>query len=114
MRDDQLRFQDVLVATKHIRKYAIQGREAFFEDEMLQVWILYHLQIIGEALASTSPEFRSANADWLKPIIGMRNILVHKYFGINLEAAWNVVENRLDDLQTRVEALLEPPSDDSA
>jgi uncharacterized protein with HEPN domain len=47
MRDDRERLQDILKATDHILANTAAGRAAFVGDEMLQVWVLHHLQIIG-------------------------------------------------------------------
>ena len=62
------------------------------------------LQIIEEAVRGISSEFRAANPEvpW-SDIIGMRNILVHHYFGIDRDAVWNVLE---DDLPALKEYLL--------
>ncbi len=61
----------------------MRGRQAFEADELIQSWIVRHLQIIVEA-ARALPEAVPAQAPavpWAK-IIGMRHILVHDYFGI--------------------------------
>jgi uncharacterized protein with HEPN domain len=60
---------------------------------MLQVWILHHLQIIGEAARSLSDEFRTGHPDdvWGQ-VVGLRNILVHHYFEIETDLIWNVIE----------------------
>ena len=47
MRDDRERLQDILKAIDHVLEKTRGGREAFNPDEMLQVWVLHHLQIIG-------------------------------------------------------------------
>jgi uncharacterized protein with HEPN domain len=107
MRNDQLRLEDVLKALGKIRKYTVRGKAAFYEDEMLQVWTVHHLQIIGEALAALSPEVREANESWARPVIATRNILVHHYFAVKLEVIWDVVENHLASLESNVKKLLE-------
>ncbi len=106
MRDDRLRLEDTLGALEKIRKYTVKGKAAFYEDEMLQVWIVHHLQIIGEALAALSPKVREANESWARPVIATRNILVHHYFAVKLEVIWDVVENHLDSLESKVKELL--------
>ncbi len=65
--------------------------------------MIHHLQIIGEAVRGISPEFRAANPDipW-SDIIGMRNILIHHYFGIDRAAVWNVVERDLPALKRQL------------
>ena len=49
MRDDKARLNDVLEAIEYIEKYAVKGRTAFEAEELIQVWFLRHLQIIGGA-----------------------------------------------------------------
>jgi len=70
---------------------------------MAQVWVIHHLQIIGEAVRGISLEFRTVNPDipWSN-IIGMRNVLVHHYFGIDRDAVWNVVEDDLPRLKMQL------------
>jgi uncharacterized protein with HEPN domain len=100
MRDEKERILDILEAIERIQKYAARGREAFDHDELIQNWIVHHLQIIGEAAANISDEFADAHPEipWPK-IIGMRNILVHHYFGIDLNVVWSAVENDLPPLE---------------
>ena len=54
MRADWERLSDILKATDQIQAKTVAGPEAFARDEMLQVWVLHHLQIIGEASRSLS------------------------------------------------------------
>jgi uncharacterized protein with HEPN domain len=104
MRDDRELVLDILEAIERIEHVSVRGREYFYDDEMAQVWVIYHLQIIGEAVRGISSEFRTVNpgVPW-SDIIGMRNILIHHYFGIDQDAVWNVVE---DDLPALKEQLL--------
>ena len=60
MRDGRERLLDILEAIDDIERYAVRGREAFLQEELVQVWMVYHLQIIGEAAARLPPELRSA------------------------------------------------------
>ncbi len=108
MRDDRERLLDILEAIERIEKYAAQGRSVFDEDELIQTWILHHLQIIGEAVRALSPETTS-NSDeiaWAK-IVGMRNILVHNYFNIDTDIVWAVIENDLEILKAKIQACLD-------
>jgi uncharacterized protein with HEPN domain len=96
MRDDRERLLDIQEAIERIEKYAAHGREAFEQDELVQTWVLHHLQIIGEAVRTLSPELTQKHSEtaWSK-IIGMRNILVHNYFHIDAAIVWAVIENDL-------------------
>lgn len=107
MRDDRERLFDIQEAIERIEKYAAQGREVFARDELIQTWVLYHLQIIGEAVRALSTEFRNSHPEgtWNK-IVGMRNILVHSYFGIDTVAVWSVVERDLPSLKQHVADML--------
>jgi uncharacterized protein with HEPN domain len=107
MRDDRERLLDIIEAIENVQKYASQGGSVFRNDELIQTWILYHIQILGEAAARISDEFQECHPDipWFK-IIGMRNILVHDYFGIDIEAVWSVVENDIPVLYEQVKKLL--------
>ncbi len=80
MRDDRERLLDILEAIERIEKYAARGLQFFEHDELVQVWILHHLQIIGEAARALSPRFRDQYSDvpWSQ-VIGMRNVLVPKF-----------------------------------
>jgi len=108
MRDDRERLLDILEAIERIEKYAAQGQETFERDELVQTWIVHHLQIIGEASRTLSADLKDQHPEvpWSK-IIGMRNILVHDYFGIDVDVVWSVVERDLPDLKRQIEARLQ-------
>jgi uncharacterized protein with HEPN domain len=107
MRDDRERLLDIHEAIENVRKYAARGKDAFRNDELIQTWILHHIQILGEAAARISDEFQERHPDipWFK-IVGMRNILVHDYFNIDIDAVWSVVENDLPVLYNQIGRLL--------
>lgn len=106
MRSDADRLQDVLEAIERIEKYAARGKAAFYQDELLQTWILHHLLIVGEACRALSKEFRTAHPHevW-SDAAGLRNVIVHHYFGVDHEVVWGVVERDLPllkDLAQRI------------
>lgn len=107
MRDDRVRLDDVLEAIKRVERYAKRGRKVFRTDELIQNWVIHHIQIIGEAAGKLSESFRKAHTEIPWPqIIKMRHVLVHDYFGIDLEEVWAVVERDLPDLKRKVKAIL--------
>ncbi len=107
MREDRVRLEDIRDAIVATEKYARQGRPAFEGEELIRTWILYHLQIIGEACRGLSPEFRQSHPDEIwSSAISFRNVLVHQYFGIDYEAGWGVIERDLPALKTLVEGIL--------
>jgi uncharacterized protein with HEPN domain len=111
VRDPSERLRDILEAIDRVERYASRGRAAFEQDELVQIWILRHLQIIGEAARAVPEDVRTVAPEipWAK-IAGMRHVLVHDYFGIDLDLVWIAVERDLPELKaaaTRVLAVLE-------
>ena len=107
MRDPKERLLDMLEAIERIERYAARGRVAFEADELVQTWIVHHIQIIGEAAAKLGPEVRERHPEIPWPeVVAMRNVLVHDYFGVDLEEVWRVVERDLPILKRAVEAAL--------
>ena len=112
MRDPKERLKDILEAIANIERYAARGREAFEQDELIQTWILYHLQLIGEAAARLGRTFHQAHPviPWPQ-IVAMRNVLVHEYLGVDLQEVWRTVERDLPALKHRIEALVKQLED---
>ena len=65
------------------------------------------MEIIGEASNNISEEtkLKVGNIEWDK-IIGMRNFVVHEYFGINYNTIWQTVNTKLEELKTAVKEIL--------
>jgi uncharacterized protein with HEPN domain len=112
MRSIRERLLDILEAIEQIEKYTGSGRHSL-KDELVQVWVIHHLQVIGEAARAFPDKLRDSHPDipWSQ-IIGMRNILVHRYFGIDEDIVWTAVDEDLPRLKQKVEALLEQEWDD--
>lgn len=108
MRRDLERLEDVLEAIERIQEQTKTGREVFDGEPLIQVWVVHHLEILGEACRGLSAELQSRHPEvpW-GAIIGMRNILVHDYFGINLDEVWAAVERDLPSLRDQVLSILE-------
>lgn len=107
MRNPKERLQDILDAINAIGRYAALSRAEFEGNELVQVWFLRHLQIIGEAARALPQETRDYAPDipWSN-IIGMRNILVHHYFEIDLDILWDAVKVDIPNLEPKIESLL--------
>jgi len=107
MRDPKERLLDMLDAIERIEKYASKGRTAFEQDELIQTWMVHHLQILGEAAAKVGREFHEQHPSILWPqVIAMRNVLVHDYFGVDLEEIWRVIERDLPELKNKLKNLI--------
>jgi uncharacterized protein with HEPN domain len=85
-----------------------QSEEAFTKDRKPQDAVIRNLEIIGEAAGKLPEQIQKAapEIDWRK-ITGLRNILIHEYFGINSPIVWDIVQNKLGPLETVCRKLLE-------
>ena len=107
MRDDRERLRDVLEAIERIEKYAVRGREALASEDLLQTWVVHHLMIIGEACRALSVDFRTKHPTEVWALAaGLRNVIVHEYFGVDLAVVWRVIERDLPALKERVQEIL--------
>jgi uncharacterized protein with HEPN domain len=106
VRDDRVRLADILEAIERIEKYASR-HDALYSDELVQTWVVHHLMIIGEACRTLSAEFRATHTEdaWALAA-GLRNVIVHEYFGIDLEIVWGVIERDLPALKKLVQEIL--------
>jgi len=107
MRSDEERLRDILQAIEKIEKYIAKGEEAFRNDEMLQVWFIHHIQMIGEASAKIATDFKEKhNSIPWQDIVDMRNILVHQYFGIDINQIWDTIQIDIPVVKRRISDLL--------
>lgn len=107
MRSDRERLLDILEAIEKIERHRSSDIETFADDELQQVWVIHHLQIIGEASYGLSQQFRASHPEIPWPqIIGMRHVLVHGYFEIDLDIVWAVIEKDLPPLRGAIESIL--------
>lgn len=108
MRSSRERLLDIVDAAERIARYVVLGEERFREDELVQVWMLQHLQNIGEAAGALPAEVREQmpHVPWTK-IVGMRNMLVHQYFGIDMDVVWRAVSRDVPALRDAAELLLQ-------
>ena len=84
------------------------SEERFMRDATLQRAYTRSLEIIGEATKGLSEEFRVkySEADW-KGMTGMRDRLIHHYFGVDYEIVWDVIKNEIPKLKTQLQEILD-------
>jgi uncharacterized protein with HEPN domain len=84
--------------------------ERFQKDAQLQSAVLHQLLIVGEAASKTSEECRIKYPDlpW-KEMIGLRNILIHEYFRVDLARIWKILRENVPALVKRLETIVLPP-----
>jgi uncharacterized protein with HEPN domain len=107
VRDDPERLRDILEAIDRIPQRTRAGRSTFDDQDLIQVWVVHHIEIIGEAARATSEEIRGRYPDvpW-GAMIAMRDTLVHDYFRIDLDEVWRTVEEDLPRLREQIETIL--------
>jgi len=111
MRDnitDIVRLKHILDAIKDINRFIKNTDYQKFEsDKMLQSACIHQLEIIGEAANHFSDEFfkRYKEIEWAE-IIGLRNMLIHEYFGIDLRIVWQIIQNDLPKLKKNINIIL--------
>jgi uncharacterized protein with HEPN domain len=104
MRSDADRVSDILEAIAKIRERITDSIDVFQRDEMLQVWVIHYLQVIGEAACSVSQSLKNSHPEVPWPqIVALRNILVHEYFGLNLRQVWTMTQEDIPKLDEQVQ-----------
>ena len=112
MRSDRERLLDILEAIERIDAHKKLPRSDFDTDELLQVWFVHYLQIIGEAASRLSEEMRTQHPEvpWGQ-MIGMRHILVHGYFEVDLDIIWSAAQSNLVQLKEQITVILQRMGD---
>ncbi|MCK4717631.1 MAG: DUF86 domain-containing protein [Thermoplasmata archaeon] len=95
----------MLDATREILDFSAgKNRHDLDADRKLNLSLVHLLEIIGEAAAGVSVEFRKNNprVPW-NAVVGMRNRLIHGYYDIDLDIVWKTVEEDIPPLLTDLE-----------
>lgn len=104
-REWTFRIQDILNAISKVERY-VKGKTLpqFRENELVIDAVIRNLEIIGEASKSIPPNIKKEHSDipW-DQMNGMRNILIHEYFGVDLKIIWHAAKKDLPALQKQLE-----------
>ena len=107
-RDSRVYLDDILDATRKITVYTGGlSKAAFLEDEKTLDAVVRNLEVIGEAVKKLPENLRAKHSavEW-KKIAGLRDILIHEYFGLDAEIVWDIVQNKVPALDREVRTML--------
>jgi uncharacterized protein with HEPN domain len=108
-RDMRLYIQDILESIEAIEEYVQSTtEEQFYRNRQVQDAVLRRLEIIGEAVKNLDGDFinRYPEIPW-KKVAGLRDVLIHEYFGVNLKRVWRVIKIDLVDLKLQISRIWE-------
>lgn len=100
---------DILEALRRARSYtAGQSYEQFLADTKTQDAVIRTLEILGEATKKLSLSLRESHPEvpW-KSMAGVRDKLIHDYFGVNIDIVWQIVQDQLPALAEQIMAVLQ-------
>jgi uncharacterized protein with HEPN domain len=101
---------DMVQAIHRIQEFTANlSREAYLESTLIQSAVERQLEVLGEAARRLSVDIRQANPDidWLN-IIGLRNVIAHRYEQVRQDLLWNIVTTVMPPLLEQLEALIPP------
>ncbi|UFT99901.1 DUF86 domain-containing protein [Radiobacillus kanasensis] len=108
MKYDKLYLRHILECIENIESYIPNGEDDFFSSKLIQDAIIRNLEIVGEATKRISKDFREQypHVPW-KEMAGLRDVLIHNYFGVDNGIVWNVVEKEIPPLKEKIIDLLD-------
>jgi hypothetical protein len=92
LNSDEVYLRHILDAIEKIERFTSEGQAAFYADDRTQDAVIRNFEVIGEAVKNLTPDLRERHAqiEWTK-FAGMRDKLIHHYFGIKLDIVWDTV-----------------------
>ena len=107
MKEDRIYLLHIRDALGRILSYTAEGKQAFFDDARTQGAVVRNLEVVGEAVKNLSERVKVLHAavPW-KRIAGMRDKMIHEYFGVNLQLVWDAIEQEVPRLQRKIAAIL--------
>ncbi|HAR34964.1 MAG TPA: DUF86 domain-containing protein [Desulfobacter sp.] len=103
----KFRFEDILEALDRIFRYVKDlNYDGWMKDQKTIDAVIRNLEIIGEAAANVPQEIQDLYVDipWYQ-MKGMRNILIHEYFGVDNDVLWNTIKKDLPVLKEKFQSI---------
>ncbi len=108
MKEDKIFLGHILECIEIIRDYT-KGvvKEDFEKDILLQDAVIRRIEIIGEAAKNISEKFKEKHLEipWHK-MIGIRNTVIHEYFGVRIGVVWDVCQKSINELKIAIEKIV--------
>ena len=107
MKNDRIRLLHIKESLERSVSYCQTGKEFFLKDIKTQDAVIRNLEVIGEAVKHLSLKLKRAHKDvsW-KRVAGMRDKLIHDYFGVNVALVWETVQKEVPLLLKKIEEIL--------
>ena len=106
-RSPELLVEDIWESIEKIQRYTEDmTQEDFQNDEKTTDAVVRNFEIIGEAAGRLPEDFvdRHSEIEWAK-IVGLRNRIVHEYFGVDLQIVWQIIQNDLPAFKESLEKI---------
>ena len=108
-RDNIVYLRHILDAIHRIEEYTTGVKyEGFMNNNLVQAGVMREIEIMGEATKRLTNEFKEKDPDmpW-KKVAGMRDKLIHDYFGVDLDAVWDTVKKDINVLEGKIKDIIE-------
>ncbi len=107
-RDPVVFLEDILEAAERISEYVRDlSKEEFQNDQKTIDAVVRNIEIIGEAASNIPEDIRNKYPEipW-KKIVGVRNIVIHKYFGVDTGTLWVIIREQLPELKSQINTII--------
>lgn len=108
-KDPRVFMAQILERIDRILTFTEDGREAFFESQLLQDAAIRNLEVIGEAAKRVPDDYRNSypTIPW-QGLASLRDVLIHQYEGVSLDEVWRIVRDELPPLRQAISSILPP------